>query len=159
MTIAVDMGCKATKTIKLDKSPLLNLAGRTKAHFFEKNRLKSFIKLLTLIRLLNSGYITPAVCFHCQSLTLLFLLYVVTNNLIWVLKAIDILRKSIYSLGQTIYYNWETYVLLIQMTFDLVVTISMHFYEWCQTKDVCLRQVGGGGWGGGWGTRSLLLPK
>ena len=36
----------------LDKSPLLNLAGWTKAHFFEKNRLKSFIKLLTLIRLL-----------------------------------------------------------------------------------------------------------
>ena len=37
------------------KSPLLNLAGWTKAHFFENNRFKSFIKLLTLIRLLLQG--------------------------------------------------------------------------------------------------------
>ena len=57
-----------------------------------------------------------------------------TNNLIWVLKRIDIWRKPINSLGQTIYYNWETYVYLIQMTFDLVVTISVNFYERSQTK-------------------------
>ena len=31
--------------IPLDKSPLLNLAGWTKAHFFENNRFKSFIKM------------------------------------------------------------------------------------------------------------------
>ena len=37
------------------QSPLLNLAGWTKAHFFEKNSFKSFIKLLTLIRLLLQG--------------------------------------------------------------------------------------------------------
>ena len=37
------------------QSPLPNLAGWTKAHFFEKNRFKSFIKLLTLIRLLLQG--------------------------------------------------------------------------------------------------------
>ena len=61
--------------ISLDKSPLLNLAGWTKAHFFGKNRFKSFIKLLTLISLLLSGLAAHAVCFH-------FLLYVVTNNLI-----------------------------------------------------------------------------
>ena len=36
-------------------SPLLNLARWTKAHVFEKNRFKSFIKLLTLIRLLLQG--------------------------------------------------------------------------------------------------------
>ena len=31
------------------------MAGWTKAHFFEKKRFKSFIKLLTLIRLLLQG--------------------------------------------------------------------------------------------------------
>ena len=36
-------------------SGALNLTGRTKAHFFEKNRFKSYIKLLTLIRLLLHG--------------------------------------------------------------------------------------------------------
>ena len=59
-----------------------------------------------------------------------------TNNLIWVLKAIDIWIKSIYSLGQTIYYNWETYVLLIQITFDLVGTISMHFMRGAKQKEI-----------------------
>ena len=43
-------------------------------------------------------------------------------------------RKSFYSLGQTIYYNWGTYVYMIQMTLSLVVTTSTHFYERCQTK-------------------------
>ena len=44
--------------IPLDKSPLLNLAGWTKAHFFEKKGLSLFIILLTLIRLFLQD------CFH-----------------------------------------------------------------------------------------------
>ena len=46
------------------------------------------------------------------------------------------------------YYNWETetYVYLIQMTFDLAVTISMHFYERCQTnRDAWNFKKNGGG--------------
>ena len=50
---------------------------------------KSFIKLLTQIRLLLQGACVSHTC-SVFSLTLLFLLYVVTNKLIWVLKAIDI---------------------------------------------------------------------
>ena len=49
------LGQKPTGQYPLDKSPLLNLAGWTKAHFYEKNRLKSFFKLFTLIKLLLQG--------------------------------------------------------------------------------------------------------
>ena len=79
-----------------DKSPQGQEPTRTKAHWTIshctkahclnrqggqkptslKNRFKSFFKRLTLIRLLLQGNLQ----------TLLFLLYVVTYNIIWVLK-------------------------------------------------------------------------
>ena len=123
----VVQGAATVVTRGTDKSPLGQKPTRTKAHWtishwtkahcliwqggqkptsLNKSRFKSFIKLLTLIRLLLPGKSH----LQCVSLTLLFLLYVVTINLIWVLKAIDIWRKSIHSLGHTIYYSWETYV-------------------------------------------------
>ena len=49
------LGQKPTGQYPTGQKPLLNLAGWTKAHFFEKDEFKSCIKLLTLIRLLLQG--------------------------------------------------------------------------------------------------------
>ena len=98
------LGQNPLDNIPLIKTPLLNLVGWTKAHL--KNRLKSFIKLLTLSRLLLRGKSH----LQCVFTDKIIYVYGVTNNLIGVLKAIYILRKLFYSFGQTIYYNWETYV-------------------------------------------------
>ena len=73
------------------KAHCLNWQGGQKPTYLKTNRVKSFINLLTLIRLPLQGISHGDTC-SVFSLTLLFLLYVVTNNLIWALKAIDILQ-------------------------------------------------------------------
>ena len=72
--------------IPLDKSPLLNLAGRTKAHFFDFSYIYIMVSLIRLLLQCTCISHTRSVF----SLTLLLLVFVVTNNLIWVLKAINI---------------------------------------------------------------------
>ena len=72
--------------IPLDKSPLLNLAGRTKAHFFDFLYIYIMVNLIRLLLQCTCISHTGSVF----SLTLLLLVFVVTNNLIWVLKAINI---------------------------------------------------------------------